>query len=348
MRNIPLGRTGIMIPDLCLGSMTWGTQTPEPQAYTQIDMALDHGLNFIDTATMYPVNPAAPETVGLTEAIIGNWAARSGRRNDVILATKHIGEGSAIIPGGSPPISAASIPRAVEASLDAMQTDYIDLYQFHWPNRGSYMFRKNWTYDPSHQDRQATLDNMAECLTALQTLVAQGKLRAFGLSNESAWGMANWLRVATEVGGPRAAAVQNEYSLLCRLYDTDLAELAVNEDLVLLAFSPLGAGYLTGKYRGGAVPKGSRMTHGPKMGGRATGRVGAAVEAYLGVAAKHGFDPIHMALAFCRARPFAVSAIFGATRAAQLEHVLRGKDLVLSDAALTDLGTAHRAHPMPF
>ena len=241
--------------------MTWGTQTPEPQAHAQIDMGLDHGLNFIDTATMYPVNPATPETVGVTEAIIGNWVTRTGRRSAVILATKHIGEGSAIIPGGSPPISAATIPRAVDASLNAMQTDYIDLYQLHWPNRGSYMFRKNWTYDPSHQNRQETLDNIAECLTALQTLVAHGKIRAFGLSNESAWGMANWVRVADQIGGPRAASVQNEYSLLCRLFDTDLAELAVNEDVALLAFSPLGAGYLTGKIPRWRGPE--RLAHDP-------------------------------------------------------------------------------------
>lgn len=347
MKRIPLGRTGLTIPDLCLGTMTFGTQTPEDESHAQIDLSLEHGLNFLDTAHMYPVNPMRAETAGRSEEIIGNWVRKTGRRNDLIIATKHIGEGSSAIAGGSPPISAETIAPAVEGSLRRLGVECIDLYQLHWPNRGSYMFRKNWTYDPSSLKRDAILEDFSNILGALQAMVDQGKIRTWGMSNESAWGMANWLRLAEEGAGPRACAVQNEYSLLCRLYDTDLAELSVLEDVVLLAFSPLATGFLTGKYQAG-VPDGSRMTFGSSMGGRNTDRVRPAVEAYLQIAAKHGVDPVHMALAFCTQRPFPVSAIFGATRLEQLQHILNGKDFSLCDEILEDIDVAHRAHPMPY
>ena len=348
MQRIPLGRTGLTIPDLCLGTMTWGTTTPEAEAFVQIETALDHGLDFMDTAHMYPVTPMRPETAGRTEEIIGNWVTKTGRRNDVIIATKHIGSGSSVVAGGSPPISAETIPAAVEGSLRRLQTDVIDLYQLHWPNRGSYMFRQNWTFDPSRQDTGATLQNLADCMGALKDMVDQGKIRSFGLSNESAWGTMKWIQAAEDIGGPRVCAVQNEYSLLCRLYDTDMAEVGVHEDVVLLAFSPLGTGYLTGQYQDGSVPAGSRMTHGSSMGGRATERVGEAVQGYLDVAQKHGLDPVAMSLAFCRSRPFPTSAIFGARTQVQLDRILAGKDLELSDEVLRDIDVAHRAHPMPY
>ena len=347
MRRIPLGRTGLTIPDLCLGTMTFGTQTPEHGSHAQIDMCLDHGLDFVDTAHVYPVNPILPETCGRSEEIIGTWGAKTGRRNDIIIATKHIGKGSSAIVGGSPMISSATIPGAVEASLGRLQTDVIDLYQLHWPNRVSYMFRSNWRYDPSGLDRASVIQDMADCLGAMDDMVTQGKIRTWGMSNESAWGMAALLGLAEAGAGPRVCALQNEYSLLCRLYDTDLAELSVLEDVVLLAFSPLAAGYLTGKYQDG-IPSGSRMEFGPNMGGRETDRVRPAVAAYLQIAEKYGVDPIHMALAFCRQRPFPVAAIFGATRLEQLTHILDGKDLVLSQDALGDLDAAHKTHPMPF
>ncbi len=348
MKMRPLGRTGIMVSDLCLGTMTFGTQTSEADAHTQMDMALAAGINFLDAAEMYPVNPVTKETVGRTEEILGTWnAANPERRGDYVMATKHSGEGFAGARDGAP-ISAKTIPEAVEGSLRRMQTDYIDLYQFHWPNRGSYMFRQNWNYDPSGQNRDEVLANMEECLGALQRQVDKGNIRAFGLSNESAWGTAQWLRTAEQTGGPRVASIQNEYSLLCRLYDTDMAELSLNEDVGLMAFSPLAAGLLTGKYQNGEVPQGSRMTFVPEMGGRKSPRVLDAVAAYLDIADRHGLDPVHMALAWCRARPFMMSAIFGATRVAQLEHVLAGVDLELSDEVMTEINAAHRAHPMPY
>jgi len=347
MKLNPLGQTGLMVSELCLGTMTYGTQTPEADAHIQIDYALDHGVNFVDTAEMYPVNPVAKETIGRTEEIIGNWFEKTGRREDVILATKHSGEGLQAVRDGAP-ISKETISATVEGNLRRLKTDYIDLYQFHWPNRGSYMFRKNWTYDPSVQNKTETLDNMLECLEELQKLVDKGKIRAFGLSNESAWGTAQWLRISEDRGLPRVASIQNEYSLLCRLYDTDLAELSVNEKVGLLAFSPLAAGYLTGKYQDDAVPDHSRITLQPQMGGRNTDRVRPAVAAYLKVAQKHGLDPVHMALAFCFQRPFMASVIFGATTQTQLEHALKAQDIVLSDEVMVDIDVAHRAHAMPY
>ncbi|CAD0185414.1 General stress protein 69 [Ruegeria sp. THAF57] len=348
MEMKPLGRTGIMVTDLCLGTMTFGTQTTEADAHTQIDMALDAGINFVDAAEMYPVNPISKETVGRTEEILGNWnAAHSSRRADYVLATKHSGAGFAHARDGAP-ISGQTIPEAIEGSLRRLKTDCIDLYQFHWPNRGSYMFRQNWTYAPSGHNTDEVLDNMRECLEALQAQVDKGNIRAFGLSNESAWGTAQWLRLAEDGAGPRVASVQNEYSLMCRHFDTDMAELSVHEDVGLMAFSPLAAGFLTGKYQGGAVPEGSRMSLVPEMGGRHRARAFDAVEAYLEVAARHGLDPVHMALAWCQTRPFMMSAIFGATSVEQLAHILSGKDLQLSDEVLADITEAHRAHPMPF
>lgn len=348
MQMNPLGRTGLSVSELCLGTMTFGTQTPEPEAHAQIDMALAAGINFVDTAEMYPVNPVRRETVGGSEAIIGNWnAAHPSRRGDYVLATKHSGEGLAIVRDGAP-ISSATIAGAIEGSLKRLRTDYIDLYQFHWPNRGSYMFRKNWSYDPSGQDRGETLAHMEDALGALQREVDRGTICHFGLSNESAWGTAQWLALAEAGHGPRVASIQNEYSLLCRLYDTDLAELSVNEDVGLLAFSPLGTGLLSGKYQGGAVPEGSRKTLSPELGGRDSPRVYQAVEAYLEIARRHGIDPVQMALAWCRTRPFMASAIFGATRVDQLVHALGSVDVVLSDEVLGEIDLAHRAQPMPY
>lgn len=347
MKMRPLGRSGIKVSEFCLGSMTWGTQNDAKEAHAQIDRSLDAGINFIDTAEMYPVNPVSQETVGRTEEIIGLWVEGNPRREEVVLATKHSGEGLAIVREGAP-ITSETIPEAIEGSLRRLKTDYIDLYQFHWPNRGSYMFRKNWTYDPSGQLMQDTAQHMEDALGALQKEVERGTIRAFGLSNESAWGTTKWLEAAERVGGPRVASVQNEYSLLCRLYDTDMAEMSVQEDVPLLAFSPLAAGLLTGKYQGGSVPEGSRMTFVDSLGGRKTDRAFEAVDAYVAVAQKHGLNPTQMALAWCKTRPFMGSIIFGATKMDQLETCLGAVELALTDEVLADIDAAHREHPMPY
>jgi len=342
-----LGQSGLEVSDWCLGTMTFGTQTSQDDAHRQIDMAVAAGIDFLDTAEMYPVNPVSAETVGRSEKIIGNWIDSTGRRDDIVVATKVSGRNGGFVRGGDG-FSAANIREAVEGSLRRLRTDYIDLYQLHWPDRGSYMFRQNWTFDPSGQDKARTTAHMDGILEVLSALVSEGKLRAFGLSNESAWGTTRWIDRAEAVGGPRVAAVQNEYSLMCRLYDTDMAEMAVNEDVTLLAFSPLAAGILTGKYLDGAVPKGSRRDLVPEMGGRVAPREEAAARAYVDIARAHDLDPVHMALAWHRSRPFASNPIFGATTVPQLQRILDGYDLRLSDEVTAAIDEAHRAHPMPY
>ncbi|MBY6003216.1 aldo/keto reductase [Salipiger bermudensis] len=346
MKMNPLGRTGMTVSELCLGTMTFGNQTAPEDGHAQIERALDAGINFIDTAEMYPVNPVRAETIGRTEEILGDWFAKTGRRNEWILATKHTGDSKLVRDGA--PISGETIPAAIEGSLKRLKTDTIDLYQFHWPNRGSYHFRQNWSFDPSGQDRAQTVQHMHDALGALQREVERGTIRAFGLSNESTWGTMMWLKIAEETGGPRVASIQNEYSLVCRLADTDLAELMCNEDVGLLPFSPLGAGLLTGKYQGGAVPEGSRMALNGNLGGRKSERVFPAVDAYLEVAQRFGLDPVHMALAWSARRPFVASSIFGATTMDQLEHLLGAVDVTLSDELLAALDEAHKAHPLPY
>ncbi|KAA8610074.1 aldo/keto reductase [Salipiger aestuarii] len=346
MKTNPLGRSGIEVSELCLGTMTFGNQTPPPEAHAQIERALAAGINFIDTAEMYPANPVKAETIGRTEEIIGDWIAASGRRNDFVLATKHTGDSMLVRDGAL--IGAETIAVCIESSLKRLKTDVIDLYQFHWPNRGSFHFRKNWRYDPSGQDRAATVQHMHDALGALQREVDRGAIRAFGLANDSAWGTAMWLRIAEDAGGPRVVSIQNEYSLMCRLADTDLAELMVNEDVGLLPYSPLAAGLLSGKYQGGAVPEGSRMWLNGDLGGRKTERAFPAVDAYLGVARDFGLDPVHMALAWSARRPFVASSIFGATTGAQLDHVLGAVDVVLSDELLERIDAVHKEHPMPY
>jgi aryl-alcohol dehydrogenase-like predicted oxidoreductase len=346
-RNI-LGKSGIEVSQYCLGSMTWGTQNTAEEAHAQIETALAAGINFIDTAEMYPVNPVSAHTIGRTERIIGLWLDHnSARRGDLVLATKHSGEGMQHARDGAP-ISAATIREAIEGSLRRLQTDYIDLYQFHWPNRGSYMFRKNWAFDPSGQLLIDTQAHMEEALEALEQEVRRGTIRAFGLSNESAWGMTRWVQTAQRLGGLPVASIQNEYSLLCRLFDTDLAEASLQEDVPLLAFSPLAAGLLTGKYQDGAVPQGSRMSLVADLGGRRTERAFEAVAAYQAIAAKHDLDPAQMALAWCAQRPFVGSVIFGVTTAAQLDLALGAAQLCLEPEVIADIDAVHRAHPMPY
>ena len=210
------------------------------------------------------------------------------------------------------------------------------------------MFRQNWRYDPTGQDRQETRQHMDDTLGALAREVERGRIRAVGLSNESAWGTAAWLKASEAGHGPRMATIQNEYSLLCRLFDTDLAELSHQEEVGLLSFSPLAAGYLTGKYRGDAVPEGSRMSLNPNMGGRKTDRVAAAVDVYQAVADKHGLDLAQMSLAWARSRKFMTSVIFGATAADQLDRLLPAAHMELPDEVLRDIDDAHRSCPMPY
>ncbi|SMR71443.1 Predicted oxidoreductase [Aliiroseovarius halocynthiae] len=352
MRMNTLANGALEVSALCLGSMTWGsTNTPE-EGHDQIDMFLDHGGNFIDTAEMYPVNPILAERCGASEATIGGWLAKTGRRDDVVIATKVSGDNPGWKRNGKG-YDGTNLFQAVEESLAKLNTDYIDVYQTHWPLRGSYAFRQNWTFDPSGQNRDEVEAHMRDVLEAMADLVKGGKVRHFALSNESAWGTAQWLRIAREMGAPEVVSVQNEYSLMHRLADTDLAELCMNEGVRILSYSPLATGLLTGKYQNGAVPAGSRLEIAakngyPDLGGRITDQAFPAVGAYQAVADKHGLDLVQMSLAFVVSRPFMGSTIFGASSIQQLARILDGKDLVLSDEVLADIDAAHRAHPMPF
>jgi aryl-alcohol dehydrogenase-like predicted oxidoreductase len=347
MKHVPLGSTGINVSRLCLGTMTWGSQNTQAEGHAQIAQALDDGVTFWDTAEMYPTNPVRAETVGYTEEIIGNWFATSGQRDRVVLASKLSGKGQMMVRDGAP-ITGAGLRLALEAALKRLRTDYIDLYQLHWPNRGSYHFRQMWNYNPRGGDAMQVTANMIDVLETAKALIAEGKIRAIGLSNESVWGAGRWLHLAETLGLPRMASVQNEYSLLCRQFDTDWAELSMMEDMPLLAFSPLAAGLLSGKYAGDVTPEGSRRSHTPELGGRITPFVFEAVAAYLGIAARHHIDPCQMAIAWCLTRPFPVIPIIGATTAAQLASNIAAADLILPAEVLADIGAAHRAYPAPY
>lgn len=351
MRQLPLGASGLHVPAFCLGTMTFGNQTPIEDAHRQLDLGLAHGLTFLDAAEMYPVNPVSPRTMGRTEAFIGEWLAARGPavRDRIVMATKVSGKGSEAMEGGTPPITPARLRSAVEAALLRLRTDRIELFQLHWPNRGSYHFRQSWSYRPPPAERRAeVLGHIAEVLAEAGRLVAEGKIRAFGLSNETAWGLAQWLRLAEAGVGPRVASVQNEYSLMCRIADTDMAEALALEGVPMLAFSPLAAGLLTGKYADGAIPPNSRRAFRADLGGRMTERAHPAVAAYRGLARDHGLDPLAMALAWVAQRPFPCIPILGATTAAQLEAQLPALHLTLPPEVLAAIDTLHKVHPLPF
>ncbi len=350
MQHIPLGTSGLTVSEFCLGTMTWGNQTPQDDAHRQIDMALEHGVNFLDAAEMYPVNPVSAETRGRTEEVIGSWVAARGGRDRLVIATKVTGKGSGVISGGAPAIDAARLRSAAEESLRRLQVEVIDVYQLHWPNRGSYHFRQIWGYVPPKADERAAIKaNMLEVLREAKALIDEGKIRSFALSNETAWGVASWIALAEAHGLPRPVSLQNEYSLLCRYFDSDLAEVCALEDVPLLAYSPLAAGLLTGKYAGDVIPEGSRRAVGSvDLGGRVTPRVFEAVSGYLGLALENGLDPVQMALAWTRTRPAPVIPILGATTSEQLAVQLPAAELRLSPEVLGAIDAMHRAHPAPY
>ncbi len=341
-----LGRSDLRVSNYCLGTMTWGTQNTAEEAFEQIDYALDHGINFLDTAEMYPTTPLSAETTGETERIIGQWLKRSGRRSDVVLATKIVGKGNMTVGRDGGPITPATLRTALEGSLERLRTDYVDLYQLHWPNRGSYHFRQTWNYRPDQQPKNQSEELLA-ILETIGTFVQEGKVRAFGLSNDTAWGTAKFLELAEARGLPRVVSIQNEYSLACRLFDTDLAELAHHEDVGLLAYSPLAAGYLTGKYENGARPSGSRAAINGDLGGRISVHSEGVVAEYVALARAHGLDPAQMALAFAASRPFMASVIIGATTMDQLKTNIAAADLALSDEVLAGIADIYRRFPRP-
>jgi len=337
-----LGRTDLMVTQLCLGTMTWGSQNSEAEGHAQIDYALEAGLNFMDTAESYAV-PASPQTSGRTEEIIGSWFARTGKRDKWILASKIAGGGNHIRNGAR--ADGAAIREAVEGSLKRLRTDYIDLYQIHWPSRGHYSFDNGWTYAPHTQDTADVIANIADMLEALQRMVEAGKIRHIGVSNETTWGIAQWLRLSEKHGLPRLVSVQNEYNLIRRQFDLDLAELSHHEDVGLLAYSPLAAGLLTGKYANG-IPAGSRAEYQKGMW-RMNEHSMPVVAEYVALARKHGLDPAQMAIAFCLTRPFMTSVILGATSLEQLRTDIGAYDVTLSDEVMAGIAAIHRRYPRP-
>lgn len=339
-----LGRTDLKVTDICLGTMTWGSQNTEAEGHAQIALAREAGITFMDTAEMYAV-PGSPETSGRTEEIIGSWFATHKDRDRWVLASKIVGGGAPHIRKGHR-ADGATIREAVEGSLRRLRTDYLDLYQIHWASRGHYHFEGYWSYAPERQDTADVLANLTDMLETLGDLVKAGKIRHVGVSNETTWGIAQWLRIAEQQGLPRLVSVQNEYNLLRRMFDHDLAELSHHEQVGLLAYSPLAGGLLTGKYQGGAIPAGSRK-HFQKGFWRYNEWSDAATRDYHALAQAHGLDPVQMAIAFVRSRPFVTSTIVGATSTAQLTHDLGALEVKLSPEVLAGIDAIHRRNPRP-
>jgi aryl-alcohol dehydrogenase-like predicted oxidoreductase len=339
-----LGRTDIEVSEVCLGTMTWGTQNTQEEAFEQMDTALDAGVNFFDCAEMYPT-PYAKETHGGTEEIIGNWFAARGTRDKVVLATKALGPSDTFshVRGG-PRFDKAQLEQAVDDSLRRLQTDTIDLYQLHWPERPSNYFGK-LGFDLPGDDGGWT--SFEETLGALQDLVDKGKIRHAGLSNETPWGTMRMLSYAEAGLGPRVVSVQNPYSLLNRSFEAGLGEVAVREDCGLLAYAPIAAGTLTGKYLHGAKPKDARLTLYPQNSRYWKDQGIKAVEAYVDLAQRHGLDPAQMAIQYVLSRPFTTSAIIGATKMWHLENNIAAKDLRLSDEVLGELEEIHKVYTYP-
>jgi aryl-alcohol dehydrogenase-like predicted oxidoreductase len=341
-----LGRTDLDISLIGLGTMTWGLQNTQNQGFEQMDYSLDHGINFFDTAEMYAI-PPSPDTYGLTETIIGHWFKERGTRDQVILASKIAGPGLAWIRQGKNRIDKANILAAVESSLGRLQTDYIDLYQLHWPNRGSYHFGNTWNFAPEF-DPKAEEDNFLECLYVFQGLIKEGKIRHIGLSNETAWGMNKWLQLAEKYQLPRIASIQNEYSLLCRNFEPDLSEIALSEDCGLLAWSPLTRGILSGKYLNGAKPEGARLTIETRVEHRSGSQTDAAAFEYIALAQRYNLDPCQMAIAFVNQQKFVSSTLIGATTMEQLKSNIDSIDVMLSDEVIAEIKMIRRKYPMLF
>lgn len=341
-----LGRTELEVSLIGLGTMTWGFQNTQEQGFEQMDYAVDHGINFFDTAEMYAIPPTA-ETFGTTETIIGNWFASRQSRDKVILASKITGPGLDWIRQGKNRIDNKNIRLAVEDSLKRLQTDYIDLYQLHWPDRGSYHFGQIWNFAPQF-DAKAEEENFLEVLHTMQDLIKQGKIRHIGISNETAWGMSKWLNLSEQHQLPRMVSIQNEYSLLCRHFEPDLSEIAIHEDCGLLAWSPLCRGSLSGKYLKGAKPEGARLTIETRKDHRAHPETEAATQKYVDLAKSHSLDPCQMALSYVNSRPFVTSTLIGATTMKQLEDNINSISINLSAEVLAEIEAIRRVHPMPF
>ena len=339
-----LGRTGVKVSALCLGTMTFGEQNSEAEGHAQLDYAVDQGITFLDASEVYPV-PPKPETQGRTEAVIGTWLAARRTRNKMIVATKVAGRTKMnwLRKDGAPGRqSPAQITEAVEGSLARLKTDHIDLYQLHWPDRPMRIFEG---LDYVHFEGDS--HPIHEILGTLGRLVAEGKIRFVGLSNETPWGVMSFLKASEQHGLPRIASIQNAYNLVNRSFEIGLSEITYREQVSLLGYSPLGQGYLTGKYEDGALPPGSRKTLFNRLGRYETANGPKAISAYVALARRHGLDPAQMAIAFAVSRPFVTSCIIGATTLAQLKTDMAALDLKLSEHVLADIEQIHLDYPNP-
>ena len=344
MKYNVLGSSGMSVSEICLGTMTFGEQNTEREAHQQLDYAMSRGVNFIDAAEMYPVPPRA-ETQGRTESYVGSWLAGQAR-DKVILATKITapGRGFGWVRGGPQAIDRVSVEAALNESLKRLRTDYVDLYQIHWPDRYLPNFGQAF-YDPE-AERPATV--IEEQLEALDSAVRAGKVRYIGLSNESPWGVMEFLRIAREQNLPRAVSIQNAYSLINRSYEPGLSEVTRREEIPLIPYSPLGFGHLTGKYLNGSRPEGARLTVFPPFGQRYDKpNVEPAAAAYAELARQNGLTPAAMAVAFVRSRWFVASTIIGATNLEQLKENIDAAEIGLSEAILDEIDAIHLRYPNP-
>jgi len=337
-----LGHSDIKVSKICLGTMTWGEQNTLSEAHAQLDMAIDYGVNFIDTAEMYPV-PPMKETCHKTEEIIGHWKKLHSNRDQIILATKVVGPGFEWIRGG-PRLTKVQVRQALEDSLKRLQTDYVDLYQVHWPDRHTNFFGKRGFAPPEGQEQSTPV---LETLSVLADLVKEGKIREIGLSNETPWGVHEWLKHADAGVGPRPVSIQNPYSLLNRLYEVGLAEFSFRENIGLLPYSPLAFGMLTGKYDDGAKPQNARLTLFDRFTRYNNAKATQAAKAYNTLAKDHGLTPAQMALAFVTSRHFTTSTIIGATTLEQLKENLSSDEVKLSAQVLEEIELIASNNPNP-
>ncbi|PVB61204.1 NADP(H)-dependent aldo-keto reductase [Labrenzia sp. 011] len=348
MEQRRLGRTDVQVSALCLGTMTFGEQNSEAEGHAQMDLALEKGINFFDAAELYPIPPKR-ETQGRTERIIGTWLARTGNRDKVVIATKVVGRTDMDWfreNGAHGRLTREQIEFAVDRSLKNLQTDHIDLYQIHWPDRNTAGFGSNPTrwrdVEPAEDE-----NSIESTLEVLADLVKAGKIRHIGISNESSWGTMRYVAAAERYGLPRIASIQNAYSFVNRTFETNLAEVAHREDVGLLGYSVLAQGYLTGKYRDGALPAGARKTLFNRLQRYEHPRALQAVDAYVDLAREAGLDPSQMAVAFAMSRSFMTSVILGATRLDQLETDIAAAELTLSEDVLEKIDALHQEFGNP-
>ena len=344
MKYTKLGNTDIKVSKICLGTMTWGKQNTEEEAFEQMDYALEQGVNFFDTAEMYPV-PATPETYAETERIIGNWFQKTGNRNKVVLASKIAGGGDYtkhIRTGG---FNRKNITEAVEGSLKRLKTDYLDLYQLHWPDRGVNCFG---TRDYPFKTTSKEAENHLEILETLNSFVKNGTIKTIGLSNETPWGTMKYLQTAEANNLARPVTIQNSYSMIHRAYEYGMSEVSLRENIGLLAYSPLAQGVLSGKYLDGNLPEGARGTLFPRFIARYMGDGSLeAVKRYNEIAKKNGISLSELSLAFINQLPFVTSNIIGATKMSQLKENINSININLSAETLKEIEAVHADIPNP-